>query len=130
MASSGYFTEATLKSVYDHADIDDTRFSNVNVRIGNLINFVLSGTATDVTNTDVTPVLENFSDELILDLLAAAKMTGVVVPWDFVAANVTDFFIDKYKRNFLLFDMIRKKLNYTETIEVINLSGFGASNDL
>ena len=99
--------------------------------MGELLNIVVHGNATkDVTNTAILPFFEQFSEELLLSLYAASKIAVVTNPWAFMAANVLDFFVVKYKKNEVLFDMIRKIGNYTESIEVVNLTGFGASGDI
>ena len=130
MAAAGYMTEADVESIWGVA-LDTTRFGKVNVRLGELLNIVVHGDATTaVTDTKILPFLEEFSEELLLELYSAAKAHAVHDPWDFIGANVSSFFIRKYKECGELFDMIRKIANYTESIEIVSLSGFGASNDL
>lgn len=101
MAASGYMTEADVESIWDTA-WDTTRFGNINVRIAEILNFLVNGDATSqVTNTAVTPILEQISEEILLELKMAAQANAVTNPWDFIQANVSK--IDwKYYDTFLL----------------------------
>ena len=96
-----------------------------------LLNLVTHGDATtNVTNTAVLPFLEQFSEELIMNLFAGGKLYNKIAPWEFVSLNVTSFFIEKYNESMILFDMVKKICGYTESIEVVNLTGFGARGEI
>ena len=79
MAFAGYMTEATVESIWD-TSWDTTRFTNVNLRIGNILNFLIADNAqTEITDTAVTPVLAQISEEILLDLKMAANANAVPV---------------------------------------------------
>ena len=89
MAFAGYMTEADVESIWD-TSWDTTRFDKINLRIGELINFLVSGNATiEITNVAVLPILEQISEEILLDLKLAAQANAVVKPWDFIQANIS-----------------------------------------
>ena len=130
MAIVGYMSEADVESIWD-TEWDTTRFDHINTRIGELLNIVINGDATvDVTDTAVLPFLEQFSEEVLLDLKMAAKANAVTVPWDFIQANVSSVFIRKYRSEWILFDLISKILGRTETVELVSISGLGSSGDI
>lgn len=130
MAAAGYMTETDVESIWDTA-WDTTRFDYINLRIAELLNIMINADATvNVTDAAVLPFLEQFSEEVLLDLKMAAKANAVTVPWDFIQANVSSVFIRKYKSEWVLFDMISKILGKTVSVEVVSLAGFGASGDL
>lgn len=81
-------TEADTESIWDTA-LDTTRFGNIGVRIAEQLNFWVNDSATSqVTNTAVTPIMEQLSEEILMDLIAASKLSAVTNPWDFIQANV------------------------------------------
>ena len=99
MAFAGYMTEADVESIWD-TTWDTTRFDKINLRIGEVINFLVSGNATiEITNVAVLPILEQISEEILLDLKLAAQANAIVVPWDFIQANISKMdwkFYDTY----------------------------------
>jgi len=69
--------------------LDTTRFGKINVRIGELLNFWCFGdAATDTADTKILPILEQISEEILIELIAAAKTAGFNNPWDFIQARV------------------------------------------
>ena len=116
MAAVGYMTEGTVESIWS-TKWDTTRFNHVNLRFAKILNFLVNGDATSqVINTAVTPILEEVSEEILLDLEMAAKATGVSNPWNFIMANVSK--IDwKFYDGFLL-QKVRQKLGHTK-IEMV-----------
>jgi len=83
-----YMTEADTESIWDVA-LTTARFAKIGVRIAEQLNFwVNDDSTTQVTNTAVTPVLEQLSEEILLDLITAAKAYSPTQPWDFIQANV------------------------------------------
>lgn len=91
MASSGYMTEADWESIWNTGDFDTTRFGKVNVRMGEILNFTIRpdmDAQTDITDTAITPILEQLSEEGLNILIAASKGTKFNNPWDFIEANV------------------------------------------
>ena len=88
MAASNYMTEADTESIWSVA-LDTTRFGKIGVRIAEQLNFWVNDSATtQVTNTAVTPILEQLSEEILIDLISSAKSYAVEKPWDFIQANV------------------------------------------
>lgn len=116
MVASGYMTEADVESIWG-TDWDTTRFNKIAVRIGEMLNFLVNGDATaTITDTAVLPVLEQISEEILLDLKMAATGSDAVVPWDFIQANVSKVdwrFYDRY-----LLKKVREKLGHT-SIELV-----------
>lgn len=117
MAFTGYMTEADVESIWDTA-WDTVRFNKINVRIGEVINFLVYGDATTViTSTAVLPIVEQISEEILLDLKLAAQANAIIVPWDFIRANISKMdwkFYDTY-----LLKKVREKLDSSSTIEVV-----------
>ena len=113
MAASNYMEEGDVESIWDTA-WDTTRFGKIGVRIAEVLNFLVTGDATSqVTNTAVTPILEQISEEILLELKLAAQANAIVVPWDFIQANISK--IDwKYYDTYLL-KKVREKLGYSKT---------------
>jgi hypothetical protein len=105
-------TEADVESIWDTA-WDTARFDRINVRIAKILNFLVNENSTSqVTDTSVTPILEQISEEVLLELSNAAKAAGVTNPWDFIAANVSK--IDwKYYDTYLL-ERVRQKLGQSK----------------
>ena len=66
--------ETEFKSIWAHADVDDTRWTNVGVRMAEIINLWVNDDATaQVTNTAVTPILEQISEEAFRRIKMASK---------------------------------------------------------
>ena len=81
-------TEVDTESIWD-ASFDTTRFGKIGIRIAEQLNFWVNDNATtQVTNVAVTPILEQLSEEILLDLIQASKSYAVEKPWDFIQANV------------------------------------------
>ena len=116
MAFAGYMTELDTESIWD-TEWDTTRFGKINIRIGEIINFLVYGDATtEITSTAVLPIAEQISEEILLDLKLAAQANAITVPWDFIAANISKIdwkFYDTY-----LLKKVREKLGQT-TIEMV-----------
>ena len=88
MAASGYMTEVDTESIWN-TTIETARFTKINIRIAEQLNFWCNDNATtQVTSAAVTPVLEQISEEILLELIAASKTYAVDRPWDFIQANV------------------------------------------
>jgi len=81
-------TIADTKTIWD-VTIDPTRFDKIGLRIAKILNFWVTGNAEEqVIDTAVTPILEQLSEEILLDLITAAKAYSPTQPWDFIQANV------------------------------------------
>lgn len=117
MAFAGYMTEADVESIWDTA-WDTTRFDKINLRIGEILNFLVYGDATtEITSTAVLPIVEQISEEILLDLKMAAQANAITVPWDFISANISKIdwkFYDTY-----LLKKVRQKLGQT-TMEMVS----------
>lgn len=97
MAAANYMTEADTESIWAAA-LDTTRFGKIGVRMAEFINFKLyRNSTTQCTNTAVTPLLEEFSEEVLMLLIAAAKLNAVTNPWDFIQVNITAYLIMHYR---------------------------------
>jgi hypothetical protein len=119
MAASNYMTEADVESIWDTA-WDTARFGKIGIRIAEILNFLVSGDATSqITDTSVIPILEQISEEILLDLKLAAQANAIIVPWDFISANISKIdwsFYDNY-----LLKKVRQKLGHTK-IELVTRS--------
>jgi len=117
MAFAGYMTETDVESIWDTLWVT-ARFDFINLRIGEILNFLVTGSAaTEVTSTAVKPVLKQISEEILLDLKLAAQANAITVPWDFIQANISKMdweFYDTY-----LLKKVRQKLGYS-TPEVVS----------
>lgn len=123
-------TEADTESIWS-ATLDTARFGKIGVRIAEFINFKIYHDATNqCTNTAVTPILEEFSEEVLIELIAAAKMNAVNSPWDFISSNVMMILKRKYNQYREEFRDIRLIESQTETLEVSDIGGLGASGDI
>ena len=120
MAAANYMTEADTESIWSTA-LDTTRFGKIGVRIAEFINFKLYHDATNqCTNTAVTPLLEQFSEEVLTELISGAKGTDVVVPWDFIQANFVNAFHAVYRRWYFTFKEIKDVLQKHHRIKYSN----------
>lgn len=105
-------TEADVESIWD-STWDTTRFGKINIRIAEVLNFLVTGDATSqTTSTSCTPVLEQISEEILLELWMAAKAQKFVDVWGFISANVSKI-AWKYYDNYLL-KKVRNKLAQTK----------------
>ena len=120
MAASNYMTEADTESIWD-TTLDTTRFGKIGVRIAEILNFAINMDATSqVTNTAVTPLLEQLSEEILIELIAAAKMNAVTNPWDFIQTNVVLITSRNLRKNKTILDMIKQKLEKKVRIKFSN----------
>lgn len=110
MAASNYMTEADTESIWD-TSLDTTRFGKVGVRMAEILNFYINGDATSqITNTAVTPICEQLSEEGLLRLIAAAKENAVTDPWLFIQSNVINVMKDLIQENWLIIERMREIL--------------------
>lgn len=113
-------TELDTESIWGTGDFDATRFGKIGIRIAEFINFKLYRDATNqCTNTAVLPLLEEFSEEVFINLVAAAKINTVTNPWEFIAANVTAFLIKHYRIWREEFSEIKNTLGRNKSIEIV-----------
>jgi hypothetical protein len=110
MAAAGYMTEVDVESIWDTA-LDTTRFGKINVRMGEFLNFYITGDAsTDIADATVLPMLEHISEEALVRLMMAAKANAVTDPWLFIQANVSSVIKQVMEDNEALLKMIKDKL--------------------
>ena len=122
MAASNYMTESEFESVWN-TSIDTTRFGNIGVRIAEFCNFkIYRNATTQCTNTAVTPLLEQFSEEVLLLALAAAKIEASVNPWEFVQGNIMRFLVQHYNVWREIFDDIRLIESQEHVLEFVSIS--------
>lgn len=118
MAASNYMTEADTESIWD-TSLDTTRFGNIGVRIAEQLNFWVNDDATSqVTNTAVTPILEQISEEILMELIAASKVEKTVQPWEFIQANVVRMSWRILKNYGIILEKIRRVLGNSK-IELV-----------
>ena len=120
MAASGYMTEADTESIWS-ATLDTTRFGKINVRIGEVLNFYLTGDATtDITNTTVLPILEQLSEEALFELIKVAKITKVNLPMEWISANVVYITTRILSKNRMILERVMDKLETHHHIRYSN----------
>ena len=79
--------EADTESIWN-TQLDTTRFGKIGVRIAEQLNFWINDDATSqITDTKVTPILEQISEEILIGLLNKAKVEKD--PYQFMAMQVT-----------------------------------------
>lgn len=114
-------TELDTESIWDVA-LDTIRFGKIGIRIAEQLNFWVNDDATSqVTSTAVIPILEQISEEILLDLITAAKAYSPTQPWDFIQANVirvSERILRNYDR---ILKKIRKILGLDKTIEIVEV---------
>ena len=112
-------TELDTESIWETI-LETVRFDKINIRIAEQLNFWVNDDSTSqVTNTAVTPVLEQISEEILFDLLASAKLEKVTNPWDFVQANVVRISWRILRNYDIILDKIKKILGRNKTIEIV-----------
>lgn len=132
MAAAGYGVEVTVESIWS-TTWDTTRFNFINVLIGTQFNFwITDDSETDITDAKVTEMLKQETHALFAFWNAITKIESTNNPWDFISVWINDHLSgdDFYRRYRLLIEKCARMLNQTETVEVVSISGFGASSDL
>ena len=88
MAAAGYMTELDTEAIWNTTFVT-ARFDLINVRIAEQLNFWINHDATEqVTDVSVTPILEQISEEVLLELIEASKSYRTTDAWNFIQANV------------------------------------------
>jgi len=115
-------TIGDTKSIWD-VDLNATRFGKIGIRIAQQLNFWVNDDATSqVVNTAVTPIMEQISEEILLDLITAAKAYSPTQPWDFIQANVIRISWRILQNYNIILKKIRKILNRDKTIEITTVT--------
>ena len=105
-------TETDVESIWD-TTWATARFDKINVRIAEVLNFIVTGDATSqVTSTACTPIMEQISEEILFELANAAKANKFSDIWGFIQANISKMSW-KYYDNYLL-EKVRKKLGQSK----------------
>jgi len=87
LVATNYMKEADTESIWN-TQLDTTRFGKIGVRIAEQLNFWINDDATSqITDTKVTPILEQISEEILIGLLNKAKVEKD--PYQFMAMQVT-----------------------------------------
>lgn len=114
-------TELDTESIWNTL-LDTTRFGKIGIRIAEQLNFWVNDNATDqVTSTAVLPILEQISEEILLDLISSSKTYAVDRPWDFIQANVIRISWRILKNYDIILDKIKKILGRNKTIEIVRV---------
>ena len=122
MAASNYMTEADTESIWS-ATLDTTRFGTIGVRLAEILNFWIYKDATNqCTNTAVTPILEQISEEGLIRLLSAAKESAVTTPWEFIKANTVSIMSTIINENREILEEIKTVLSQKPRIKFFNHS--------
>lgn len=89
MAAAGYMDEDDFEDIWD-ATIATAKFDLINVRLGEILNYLLTAdAATDITDTKVLPILEQLSEEALMNILQASKSNKFNDVWQFMQINAT-----------------------------------------
>lgn len=123
MVSSGYMTEATFEGIWD-ADITTARFDLINVRLGGILNYLITQDgATDTTDTKVLVIYEQMCEEAMLNILQAAKSNKFSDVWQFIQTNAVRVMAKVLWDNRTIIEMLgitlTKKYHYTESATLI-----------
>ena len=119
MAASGYMTEVDFESIWG-ATIETARFNLINVRLGEILNYFFTrDAATDITATTVLPILEQLSEEALLNLLNGAKANKFSDVWQFINANASSVMSRILRENPEIVEMVKQDLG-TRKIELTN----------
>ena len=110
MVSSGYMTYATFKSIWT-AEIVEARFDLINVRLGGVLNFLLTrDAANDITDTRVTALLPQFCEEGLLNLMNGSKSNKFSDVWQFITTDAVRIMSRVLTQNREIVDMIYQVL--------------------
>jgi hypothetical protein len=119
MAAAGYMTEADFESIWD-TTITTARFALINVRLGEILNYLITGDAsTDTTDTKVLPIYEQISEEALMNILQASKSNKFSDVWQFIQTNAVRVMAKVLWDNKKIMDMLgislTKRYHYTES---------------
>lgn len=119
MAASGYMTYDDFKSIWT-SDLIEARFDLINVRLGEILNYFFTRDApTDITDVTILPILEQLSEEALMNLLNGAKANKFSDVWQFINANAARIMSQILRDNREIVEMINLQLSnvyhYTET---------------
>lgn len=114
-------TESIWKTTLDDDGNGNGRFTKIGVRIAEILNFaIMQDATTQITNTAVTPILEQLSEECLFDLIATAKTIAVPNPWEFVQTHIVGVMSRLLRLNKDIIDNVKKTLNRSKSIEIVS----------
>lgn len=111
MVSLGYMTKLDTESIWNVV-LDATRFGKINVRMGELLNILVrkdKDSQTDITDAKILPMLEQISEEALLELIQASKSNRTTDPWNFIQANVFRVISKIYRSNTKLMILLQEQ---------------------
>lgn len=124
-------TRTDVQSIWK-TTIDDTRFTFINVRFGEILNFKCrkdKDSQTDITETKALPILEQISEEALFRLIAAAKIEGVANPWNFIQANVITVMSKVLRDNREIIEEVKEVLESKITVKYSNILNLPSHSD-
>ena len=122
MASSGYMTELDTESIWDTV-LDTARFTKINVRLGEILNFHVRAdhdSQTDITDTKVLPILEQLSEEALVELISSAKTIDHPIPVEYVMSHAVSVMSSLLKKNYWTIRTIKELLESKIVIKYSN----------
>lgn len=112
MAASNYMTEADTEAIWSKS-LTTATFALIGVRIAEILNFWIYRDATQqCTNTAVTPILEQLSEQALIKIIYEAKAQNVLKPGEYAQANAANLTTELLfeRGNRLLLKEIQSKL--------------------
>ncbi len=110
-------TEADFESIWG-ATIETARFNLINVRLGEILNYLITrDAATDITSTAILPMLEQLSEQSLIELLQASKSNKFTDVWRFIQSNAANIVGRVLLNNKEVVDMIKADLG-SEKMEI------------
>ena len=112
MAASGYMTYGDFKTIWG-SEIVESRFDLINVRLGEILNYLLTrDAATDITSTAILPMVEQLSEESLMEVLQAAKSNKFTDVWRFIQSNASHIIRRVLQNNRDVVKMIMQDLGF------------------
>lgn len=103
-------SETDFESIWG-AVIATARFDLINVRLGEVLNYLLTrDAATDITSTAIKPMLEQLSEQSLIELLQASKSNKFTDVWRFIQSNAAQIVSRVLRNNREVVDMIKADL--------------------
>lgn len=126
-------TIGDVRSIWNIAMTDTTRFDFINVRMGEILNFSVRkdmDSQTDITDAKILPILEQMSEEGLLELMQASKSNRTTDPWNFIQANVFRIMSKIIRANKRILDQLKTQqetklhLKYSGLLQLRSHSDF------
>ena len=114
-------TYTDFKSIWA-SEIVESRFDLINVRLGEILNYFFTrDAATDITSTAIKPMLEQLSEEALMNLLNGAKADKFSDVWQFINANAVRIMSRILDENPEIVEMIKQDLG-TKKMELTRVT--------